>query len=124
MPRFYTKDVDGHLEYRFAHEDIDQKLDQNNIAANVHRDPFYDGYDRVLIEDPRDNNWFAWYKGDFQDTPERQGKFEQMYRVAMAVGSVMLRDTPLQTVEEDYNRAHPVTTGRDWVEVDSWLDGR
>ena len=122
MPRFYTQEVNGITEYWFEQENVCQRLNQDNIAMNVHRDPLYDGYDRIMVEDPRDQNWFAWYKEDFQDTPERQAMFEKMYKVAMVVGSVMLRDTPLKLVEEGFDESHPVTTGRDWVEIERWLE--
>jgi hypothetical protein len=89
-------------EYIFEVDEIEIPLHENNFLANIHRQASY--MDRLGVEDPRDNLFFVWYRSD-QD-PE---VFNQMLRVAMEVGSVLLRDTPTTEVEAQFDRLHQLS---------------
>lgn len=91
--------------YRFSDgEELDMELNENNFMANMHRsEPLKD---RVAIEDPRDEAWWSWYRYDYQESPEL---FDFMASVAFEVGSVLIRHTAPEALDNLFFNRHQLT---------------
>jgi hypothetical protein len=75
------------------------ELHEDNLWANMHRDePMMD---RLAIEDPRDG--LAWYWWRCDQDPET---FEQMMSVALEIGTILVRRTPLESIVDLFDNAH------------------
>src|SRR3990167_3706184 len=112
MPRIYDHEGENGVEYWFENGQINYQLGENNLTGHLHRDMFYDDYDRISIEDPVDKEWWVWWKGDTD--PEQ---FDAMLAIASTIGTILLRNTPLSEIEALYRVAH-APTDADEAELD------
>jgi hypothetical protein len=108
MPRFFDKETEQGTEYWFDNGEQEFQLNENNMLANMHRQPEWDAWDRVAVEDT-DQEWFQWWKADFLDTDEHKHQFELMMTVASHIGTVLLRDTPPEQIQSLFENAHQLS---------------
>lgn len=77
--------------FEFDDEGFKIPITEENLVAHSHRNA--PEMDCVALEDPRDELWWRWWR---EDTPEDQ--FNLMMRVAHTVGTVVLRNYPMEHI--------------------------
>lgn len=98
MARFY-KDNET---YRFdSGEGLDQQLHEDNLFGNFHIDDANKGYDRVGVQDPRDESWWFWTRFDMAEDD-----FAQIEYICRSVGSFLVRHTAIEAVRETFDANH------------------
>lgn len=110
MPRFFDRDD----KYMFTpDEEYMIELNQNNLLLHKHRSIGAFLIDQVCVEDDRDGEWWVWYRYDYAGSPE---VFETMAELAERVGTVVLRETPFEHVQNQFNARHQFTD-EDWDDL-------
>lgn len=86
--------------YRFRYEDYDIELNEETLLLYAHRQNNL--YDTVAVIDTRDQDYWFWTRMEYGE------EFPGMEAVARTVGSVLLRTTPLENIEQIvHNRISP-----------------
>lgn len=109
MARFYDKETENGVEFWFENGELDFQLHEDNLLANIHQDMTWDGWDRVAVEDPRDQAWWQWWKADFMESDQRRELFLQMASVAAAVGTILVRQTATVQLQNLFENSHQIT---------------
>lgn len=96
MARFYK--TEGGFAYDSG-DGVDMALTEDNLMLHLHRKAPY--MDRVSVEDPRDERWWNWTRCDME--PEQ---FEGLHSIALQIGSILIRDTPMEHIQETFDNQH------------------
>lgn len=102
---------DGTFWMRFEDDSPEFVLHENNTMLNLFRHDHQQ--DRFAVEDPSDGRWMVWWR--FDQDPEL---FGQMEDIALAVGSVLVRDTVVAEIADQFNKAHAFTD-IDWAVLEA-----
>ncbi len=100
-------------QYLFATDEVppyDVPLHEDSMIVHNHRQTPW--LDRVAIHDPRDDQFWIWYRAN----TERES-FDQMCSIALEVGTFVVRSTATQEVEDRFWK----TNGFNDSELDQML---
>lgn len=94
--RFYNSETG----YNFDSGDgLDLELDQNNYWLWLSRAEPY--MDMAQVTDPRDDESWTWFRCDVGDET-----FNSLDMMARKIGSVVLRETPTEDVQDVFHARH------------------
>lgn len=112
MPHIYDKQSEAGVEYWFIPDGGEEyQLDQDNCFANFHRDEKYK--DRFCVLDEVDGGWFQWWRHS-----ESEESFSEMEDIALAVGSVLMRNTATVEVNSLFEQRFLHFTDQDWQRLE------
>lgn len=96
MARFHESE----FGYAFESGDgLDLELDQHNLWVWMNRsEPFMD---MAQVNDPRDGESWFWFRDYLGDE-----SFDDIYSIARKVGSVVVRATPTEDVQDVWHQRH------------------